>query len=284
MLICYNYIMKNWLINKNVVVTGASSGIGKDITKILINKYNCFVVGVARNIDKLNDLKNYLGEHSNKFEFVSADVSKKEDWKKIKDFCNDKNITVLINNAGTMLPFTRADKVEAADVERLFNVNFFSTIYGYKTFCEEFRKDKNCAIANIASVAAVTSLPGTSYYSASKSALCSFSKIIASEERKNFFIGTYLPGMTSTNLFTNKDNKKPVFDEKTGKLFNKFSTSSEKMAKKIVKCLAKKKRFKVLGKDAKLLKFLNSLMPIKSSDLYYNVMKKTKLSSFEDIF
>ena len=90
--------------------------------------------------------------------------------------------------------------------------------------------------------------------------------------------------MTATNLFTNKDNKKSVFDEKTGKLFNKFSTSSEKMAKKIIKCLVKHKRFKVLGKDAKLLKFLNSIMPIKSSDLYYNVMKKTKLSSFEDIF
>ena len=75
MQICYNIAMKNWLKDKSVIVTGASSGIGKDITKLLISKYNCFVIGVARNIDRLEDLKNSLGESANKFDYISADVS-----------------------------------------------------------------------------------------------------------------------------------------------------------------------------------------------------------------
>ena len=275
--------MKNWLYNKVVIVTGASSGIGKEITKILISKYNCKVIGVARNENKLKDFQSSLEEkNKNNFEYCLADVSVKEDWQKIYNFVKNKNCSLLINNAGTMLPFQKADKVEDKEIERIFNTNFFSCVNGYKTFCNEFRKNKNCGIVNIASVSAVCSLPGASYYSASKSALTSFSKIVSSEEYKNFFIGTYLPGTTKTNLFKNKDNSKPVLDDKTEKIMDKFSTSSQKMAKKIVNNIAKKKRYKIIGFDAKLLKFLNSLAPVKSSDLYLKIYKKSKLDSFKD--
>lgn len=276
--------MKNWLKDKVVLITGASSGIGKEIAKLLILNYNCTILGVARNEDRLKAFKDSLEDKQNKFLYTTADVSKEEDWNKIYDFAKDKNCTILINNAGTMLPFSSADKVSSEQAKKLFDTNFFSVTYGYKTFCNDFRKNKDCAIINISSVSAVASLPGTSYYSASKSALTAFSKITASEERKNFFIATYLPGTTQTNLFSSKDNSKPVVDEKAEKLLNKISSTSEKMAKKIVKAMAKKKKYKVFGFDAKLLKFFNKLMPIKSSDIYLKVYKKSKLSCFEDVF
>lgn len=276
--------MKNWLYNKVVIVTGASSGIGSEITKILISKYNCKVIGVARNKNKLEDFKSsLLDTYKNNFEYCLADVSIKEDWQKIYNYVKNKNCSLLINNAGTMLPFQKADKVDDKEIEKIFNTNFFSCVNGYKTFCEDFRKNKNSGIINIASASAICSLPGTGYYSASKSALTSFSKIVSSEEHKNFFIGTYLPGTTMTNIFKNKDNSKPVLDDKTEKIIDRFSTSSKKMAKKIVKYIAKKKRYKIIGFDAKLLKFLNSLVPVKSSDLYLKIFKSSKLESFKDI-
>lgn len=276
--------MKNWLENKTIVITGASSGLGKDMTKMFISKYNCKVIGVARNEEKLKNLKNEISPNDDKFEYVQADVSKKEDWEKIYSFTKNKNCTLLINNAGTMLPFQRADKVEDFDIERIFKTNLFSAIYGYKTFCKDFRKNSNCGIVNIASIAAIAFLPGTSYYSATKSALASFSKIIACEERKKFFVGTYYPGTARTNLFKNKDNKKDVLDDKAESFLKHLSMSSEKMAKKIVKAIAKRKKCKSFGVDSGLLRFLTRLMPVKSSDLCLTVFKKSKLETFEEIF
>ncbi len=50
-----------WFKGKTVVITGASSGIGEGLTKKLIEEYDCRVIGVARNVERLNNLKNSLG-------------------------------------------------------------------------------------------------------------------------------------------------------------------------------------------------------------------------------
>ena len=75
--------MKSWLENNNVVITGASSGIGKDLAKILIEKYSCNVLGVARSEDKLKEFKESLKDFSSKFDYVVADVSQFESWQSI---------------------------------------------------------------------------------------------------------------------------------------------------------------------------------------------------------
>jgi len=276
--------MKTWLKDKAVVVTGASSGIGAEIVKLLTNKYNCTVLGVARNEDKLNNFKNSLGEKCNNFYICVGDVSKKESWDRILEQAKQLNCQILINNAGTMLNFKKALNTTEEEVSRVFKTNFMSTYYGFTTFCEYLKSVQNGAIVNVCSASAICSIPGQSVYSASKSAQVAFSKIASCEERKNLFIATYLPGFTRTSLFTTKDNSKPIFDEKALKLVNKFSMPSDKMARKIVKSLKRKKRYKVFGKDAKLLKTLNGLAPVKSSDFYYNLFKKVNLDSFSDLF
>jgi short-subunit dehydrogenase len=54
----------SWLKNKNVILTGVSTGIGKSMAEMLIQKYNCRVLGVARSVDKLVKLKEQLGDDS----------------------------------------------------------------------------------------------------------------------------------------------------------------------------------------------------------------------------
>ena len=66
-----------WLKNKKVVLTGASSGIGKEITKILIEKYDCFVLGIGQNEQNMIELKNLLKERSHHFSYNLFDVSNK---------------------------------------------------------------------------------------------------------------------------------------------------------------------------------------------------------------
>lgn len=296
--------MKNWLKNSSVVITGASSGIGKEVAKLLITKYNCTVLGVGRSEQKLINFKKELSElyskttkknnkqksvnqidYSKQFDYIVADISKEENWSLIFEKAIKKECNVLINNAGTMLPFMKAEKIDNFEIKRIFDTNFYSIVNGCKTFCEYFKKqNKQCSIINITSVAAVCSMPGQSVYSASKSAATSYSKILSSELNGKVFVGTYLPGFTKTNLFSTKDNSKPIFDEKLVKVLNLISMPAEKLAKKIVRNIKRKKRYKVFGFDSKLYRFLNWVAPSKSTDLYLKIFKKFKTTSFEDLF
>ena len=71
---------KNWLYKKNVIISGASGGIGFAISKLLIEKYDCNVLGICRNEEKVKKAKSTLGEKADKFSYVLFDVSKKENW------------------------------------------------------------------------------------------------------------------------------------------------------------------------------------------------------------
>jgi len=272
--------MKNWLYNKIVLITGASSGIGKEIMKLLINKYNCFVLGVARNKERLKDIKK---DFKDNFEYITGDVSVEEDWKKIFEFAKQFECDILINNAGTMPPFMSFDKIGYDNIEKIFRTNYYSIVYSSRLFLDYLFKN-NGAIINITSSSAIGSIPGQSIYSASKSAAVAYSKIISTELNKKIFVATYLPGFTKTNLFSSKDNIKPIFDKRSAKFIDKFCMKPEKMAQKIVRSMAHKKKYKIFGKDAKLMKFLNEVAPVKSSILYYKIFRKTHFDCFEEIF
>lgn len=274
--------MKNWLYNSNVIVTGSSSGIGLEITKILIKKFNCNVLGVARNEEKLKSQQTFFADFKDKFSYFVADVSKAEDWIRLKDFLLDNSYNIIINNAGTMPPFLKAQNIPFEETERIFNTNFFSTVHCVNALFDYISSQKNGAIINNCSAGALFSVPGQSIYSSSKSALVSYSKILNSENKK-VFVGTYLPGFTLTNIFFSKDCKKEVFDEKSMKIIRRFCTSAPKMAEKIVDAMKKRKPYKVLGNDAKLLRFLGKFAPVKSAKIVGWLFEKTRLSCFDDL-
>ena len=104
----------NWLTGKTVVVTGASSGIGREITKILIEKYSCKVIGIGRDEAKLKNLQNDLKGLSNLFSYKTFDVSELSRW---EDFAKelvftDVKVDVLINNAGVLPPFKKGMDID----------------------------------------------------------------------------------------------------------------------------------------------------------------------------
>lgn len=273
--------MKNYLYDSNVIITGSSSGFGLELTKILIEKYNCNVLGIARREEKLIKQKTALKEFSHHFSYLVADVSKLEDWRKLREYLADKNYNIIINNAGTMLPFLRAQDISIEDIKRVFDTNFFSTVFCINILHDYFLKQKNPAIINISSAASVFSVPGQSAYTASKSALSAYSKILHSENKK-IFVGTYLPGFTLTNIFTQSDFDKKVFDEKSIKIVKHFCTPLNKMANKIVRNIERKRAYKVIGKDAKLLRFLGKIAPVRSSKILNWLFNHVNISCFED--
>lgn len=285
----YNVNMKSWLKNSCVVITGASSGIGKELCKILINKYDCEVIGVSRNEENLLKVKNEIEQDCKKGEkfFVFAkDVSKKQSWKDIFKFAQNKKANLVINNAGTMLPFCNASKITEEQLERVFKTNFYSIYYSFVVFNDYFKQmKKDCGFVNITSSSSNFLIPGQSIYSASKSAATKLSLVASSEVKNKYFIGTYLPGLTNTNIFYSLDNSEEILKgNKIKKICNKLGTSPQKVAEKIVKLTSKKKRYKLLGKDSKMLKLLHFALKERSSDFILKIFKNSKEETFKQMF
>ncbi len=276
----------NWLYNKNVILTGASSGIGKEICLLLTKKYNCTVLGVARTESKLLSLKNDINSQNELFDYYCMDVGEGSNWHELKNFVESSNFLpdILINNAGTMPPFENFTYINEQKMEKVFKTNFFSATYSIREFLPLLLKSKTPAIINISSSGALSCMPGVSAYNSSKSALKTFSETLHCELKGKVFVSTIMPGFAKTNLFTSQDNSRNVIDDKDKKLVNRFCMPVNKMAKKIVRAIKHKKARAIIGFDAKCLNLMYKITPQTSGKFIGFVMKKSKLTSFGKIF
>lgn len=269
---------KDWLKNKTVVISGASSGIGKGIAKILITKYNCKVIGIGRNKEKMLNLIEELKENSNNFSYQLFDVSKEENWHKFYDYLTSNNIKIdiLINNAGTLPPFSKESNFTIEDVKNTFDVNFFSYIFASKILMPNLLQSNTPAIINMCSSDALCPLVGTSSYSASKGAIKNYTEVMR-EENKNIYVGLICPGFIKTDIFRNQK-------QKTSKLIDFFSMDLCKASKKIVKGIKKLKKRYVVGLDAKFMDFMYRHFPKFSLKFFRFVFKKSGINLFSDVF
>lgn len=223
---------KNWLDNKTVIVTGASSGMGKGITEKLIKEHGCKVLGVARSEKKMEALVAELGEYASQFSYQLFDVSVRENWENYVAYLNENGIKpdVLINNAGILPKFDRFEHYSVEDIEKAMNINFYSAVYSMHALLPLLLESSSPAIINIDSSAALMSLAGTSVYSASKAALKALTESMREEMRGRCYIGIVCPGFTKTDIFRNQGSS----DEKAQKMLNMVSTSCERMVKLIM--------------------------------------------------
>lgn len=275
-------IMSNWIDNKTVIITGASSGIGKGIAEILIKKHNCKVIGIARNKDKIENFIIELGEYSENFAYKLFDVSVKENWfefvKNIKE--NDIHPDVLINNAGVLPKFNKTQNYSIEEIENVMNVNFYSAVYSIKALLPILLESNTPAVINVASSAALMSLAGTSAYSASKAALKSFTESLREELRGKCYVSVVCPGFTKTDIFRNQGSNTP----KGEKMINAISTGCDKMVKMIVKGIENKQELMIFGFDAEFMKIFGRITPVQGGRLFSLVMKVSKLPLFDAVF
>ena len=195
--------------DKTVLITGASSGIGKE-TAIQFAKNGSNVIIVARRKEKLEQIANDLKKYNTSTFVCECDVSDKSQVEKMSKIVLEKygSIDILVNNAGFAI-YGFVSDLTTGEIESQMATNYFGMIYCVKNFLPSMLEKKSGHIVNIASVAASFGLPGIASYCASKFAMLGFSEGLK-HELKGTGIGITVvsPIMVRTNFFDHPSFKK----------------------------------------------------------------------------
>ncbi len=268
--------MRYDLKNKTVIVTGASSGIGAELSRRLICDYGCTVYGIARRVELLEKMRDTLGE---KFIVTPLDVSKKENWTALVSTLESEGVVIdtLINCAGILPKFASVENSSSDDVICALEVNFYSQVYATEALLPVIKKSTQGAIISFSSSSALCTFAGVSAYCASKSASRAYFECMA-RENKSLYVATVMNGFVKTDIMKNQNAS-----EKDARLFMKVCADLDKTVKKILRKIKRRKARIVVGIDAHLMSFFYRLFPNLTPKVISKILKKTKLEIFKDI-
>ncbi len=259
--------------NKVVIVTGASSGIGKACA-LTFASYNAKVVLAARKKESLLQVEKEITQSGGQALCVVTDISKEVDCKKLinKTIEVFGCIDILINNAGVSM---RAifEELDLNVIKQVMDTNFYGTVFCTKYALPHIQKTKG-TIIGMSSITGLTPLPGRTGYAASKYAMDGFLNTLRLEVCKdNINVLTVHPGFTSSNVRYNALTKDGSAQGETPRTEEKMM-SSERLAYIIVKAVAKRKHNLTLTFQGKLIVWIHHNMPRLADRLILNVMKK----------
>lgn len=254
------------------LVTGASSGIGRDMARYLNKKgYNLIIN--SRDRQNLEKLKEEL-EAKNKeltVDIIVADLSKQEECIRLHDEVKNKykTIDILINNAGFGL-FGRFVETDLQFELNMIRTNVEAVHILTKLFLQDMQKVNKGRILNVASVAGFMPGPLMATYYSTKNYVFRLSQAIKKELSKmksNVKISVLCPGPVATN-----------FNNVAGVKFNLFEASSEKVAKYAIDSMLRGK-FKIIPRlDIKLIRIASKILPdeLMAELSYYTQKRKRK--------
>lgn len=262
--------------NKVVIITGASSGIGKACAEEFARR-GANVVLAARKYVTLCDITADLEKRFNvKALAVEADVSKEEDCQTlIKQALHTfGKIDVLVNNAGLSMRALFND-ADLSVLKNLMDVNFWGTVYCTKYALPEILKTKG-SIIGVSSIAGYRGLPGRTGYSASKFAMNGFMESLRTELLKTgVHVMVACPGFTTSNIRVAALASDGQAHGETSMEEGKMMTAEE-VALTIVDGIAARKRTLVMTSQGKLTVWLNKLLPSLADNLVFKHFTKEK--------
>lgn len=252
------------LKDKVVVITGASSGIGKALAELSLQQ-GAKVAVCARNIEKL---KGVFGDNAHVFA-MAANVAKEADCKAFIDGVLQKwgKVDVLINNAGISM---RAMFEEASlDVIReLMDINFWGMVYCTKYAITSIRQNKG-VILGVSSIAGFRGLPARTGYSASKFAMQGFLEALRTELlHTGAHVMWVSPGFTSSNI-RNVARSADGTSQAETPLDESKLMSAEVCAGIILDAINKRKRVVIMTAQGKLTVWVNKLFASLADKLVY---------------
>lgn len=257
---------------KTVLVTGAGSGMGRELTFDLVRR-GAKVVAVDFREQTLAETVAEASKLGGEVVPFALDVSDLEAVAalpaKVKSAVGE--IDGLINNAGIIQPFVPINELKMEDVHHVMRVNFDGPLALIKAFLPMLLQRPEAHILNVSSMGAYAPVPGQSVYGASKAAIKLLTEGLRSE-LMNTKVGVTVvfPGAIATNISTNSGLTMPSSDSSAAK----FKTTSAAVAAKLmVDAIEQNAPRLCIGSDAKLMDRLSRLNPVFAANLIYKQMK-----------
>ncbi|WP_026899360.1 SDR family oxidoreductase [Daejeonella oryzae] len=264
------------LKNKTIIITGASSGIGKACAEEFAKRGANLVLGARQYVTLCQITEDLEKRYNIKAVAVQCDVSKEIECEHLikQALLTFNRIDVLVNNAGISMRALFKD-LDLLVLRNLMDVNFWGAVYCTKYALPELLKRQG-SVVGISSIAGYRGLPGRTGYSASKFALNGFLEALRVENLKTgLHVLIASPGFTASNI-RNAALVKDGSAQGESSMDEGKMMSSEKVAEIIADGIVNRRRSLIMTGQGKLTIFLNKFLPSWLDTLVYNHFTKEK--------
>jgi len=254
--------------NKVVVITGASSGIGR-ASAAEFARLGSRLVLVARRREKLEHARKELSGYGTEVLAIPCDVSDRGQAKSMSDQVLKKfdRVDILVNNAGFAI-YGPVSELSIEDIESQMSTNYLGMVYCTKNFLPAFLRQNSGHIVNVASVAASFGLPGIASYCASKFAMLGFSEGLRHElHGTGVGVTVVSPIMVRTEFFDN-----PSFEKMPR--YSPASLSPETVAKAVVRAASSNRLEIIVPHVVRLAVWLKHTLPFAVNPLMGRSFRK----------
>jgi short-subunit dehydrogenase len=266
------------LNDKVIIITGASSGIGKSLAIEFAKRGANLVLGARHFVNLCTITQQLEQQYKIKAVAVQCDVTIEADCELLikQALVTFEKIDILVNNAGISMRALFYD-ADVNVLKSVMDVNFWGMVYCTKYVLPEILKTKG-SIVGISSIAGYKGLPGRSGYSASKFAMNGFLDALRVENLKTgIHILTACPGFTASNI-RNTALDKEGNQQRESTLNEESMMTSDEVAKIIADGVENRSRTLIMTGQGKLTVLISKFFPKLLDKLVYNTLAKERNS------
>lgn len=261
-------------VSKTIVVTGAGSGMGRELTLQLLKK-GSRVAGIDIQAATLEETRQLAEVGEDQFKGFVLDIADREKVEQLPGEVIDHfgGVDGLINNAGIIQPFKPVAELTYTDIHRVMNVNFYGTLYLIKAFLPLLVQRPEAHIVNISSMGGFIPFPGQTVYGASKAAVKLLTEGLYAELKETSVRVTVVhPGAIATNITENSGLGKPKAEADASQAA--MTLPADKAAAIIIRAMENDKYRITVGRDAAMLDLLYRFSPRFATNFIGRMMKK----------
>ncbi len=263
------------LAGKVVVVTGAGSGMGREIALELLRR-GARVAAADINPTTLAETATLAGDRAGDLGQFTLNVADRAAVEALPQAVIDRFGAVdgVINCAGIIQPFVRLKDLEYAAIERVFAVNWLGTLYMTKSFLPALVGRPEAHVCNFSSMGGFLPVPGQSVYGASKAAVKLLTEGLHSEMAgTSVRVTVVFPGAVATNITTNSGVPMPAMDAATMAKAQRSTYPADKAARDVLDGMERNSFRVLVGRDAKMMDALYRLSPRRATAFIASQMK-----------